>query len=231
MAEFLNENFYSKIYPDIERVTDREKQLAGIDLVLPDGTKVDEKCMFYPIGQKSTGVKPYNTFAFECSFKTRDKGRVTGWFLDPEKETEAYMLCWIHDCKTAKNPTKEDFLEVEVALIDRDELYYELFVHRLSKEKIKLDSDRILEIADWDEEELTEDEIHGRFKSIGFCSKYHYKKYGQDRTNAYYVHSKQLAEEPINLILSKDVLMSLPSTKHWIVTPGATTELKKVKAA
>lgn len=224
MAKFLTEYFYNKLYPGTKRITEKKEQLAGIDIILPDGSKVDEKCMFYPIGQKSKNIRPYNTFAFECSFKRYTGKRITGWFLDKEKETEYYLLCWIHDCKVTSNPTKNDFLEVEIAMINRAELQNELASHKLSLNKIQKDSEHIRNISRVTSI-LNKDELNGRFKTRRYCSDYHYYKNGKDYTDAYYVYSKQLAEEPMNLILSKELLLSLPSTKHWFVTPNYISEV------
>jgi len=79
---------YRELGFDFRRETKRDKQLAGIDLVLSHRGQeyyVDEKAATHYVN------RPLKTFAFELNFRSYGQLR-PGWLFDEHKETTHYFL-------------------------------------------------------------------------------------------------------------------------------------------
>lgn len=116
---FLDENYYPSQFKSFERISERELQLKGIDVIVCKDKKIklDEKA------QTDYVNEDLPTAAFEVSFLDRKGNEGIGWFKDPSKETELYLIVGIH-VKPDKvtNFTKEDINYLDFILIDRQRL-------------------------------------------------------------------------------------------------------------
>ena len=119
MAQFLDEHFYKNIgYTWIERVTDRERQVKGLDVILKRGDKVyniDEKAAI----RYTNGLK---TFALELSFLNRKGNRVDGWLIDEKKVNDYFVFVWINKIEGELIENVNSFKEVEVALVSKEKI-------------------------------------------------------------------------------------------------------------
>lgn len=86
----FNEKFYSVLIRNygcaIEEVTDKERQLKGIDVILtfPDGRK-------FNIDEKARKKSDKNTLGFELFNRGETVQNKIGWFLDENKVTDWYL--------------------------------------------------------------------------------------------------------------------------------------------
>ena len=118
VARFLDLYFYPNIRSDWKREEEREAQLLGVDVTLETDSgsiAVDEKAAVHYVN------KELPTFAFEINYYNEQGDLVGGWFLDPKKVTEWYLLIWIK-AKKEKDMGLEDILELEVMMLEREQL-------------------------------------------------------------------------------------------------------------
>lgn len=181
MAQFLDEHFYKNIgYTWIERVTDRERQVKGLDVILKRDGKVyniDEKAAI----RYTNGLK---TFALELSFLNRKGNRVDGWLIDEKKVNDYFVFVWINKIEGELIENVNSFKEVEVALV--------------SKEKIMI----YLESLGWDVDKLLikDERIRdGIDDNLGDIRK----------NGCKFSYSERLFEKPINILLPKQAYIKI----------------------
>ena len=188
MAQFLDEHFYKKIgYTWRERVTDRERQVKGLDVILKRDGKV------YNIDEKAAirYTNGLNTFALELSFLNRKGNRVDGWLIDEKKVNDYFVFVWINKIEGELIENVDSFKEVEVALV--------------SKEKIMI----YLESLGWDVDKLLikDERIRdGIDDNLGDIRK----------NGCKFSYSERLFEKPINILLPKQAYIKI-ADEHKII--------------
>lgn len=188
MAQFLDEHFYKKIgYTWRERVTDRERQVKGLDVILKRDDKV------YNIDEKAAirYTNGLNTFALELSFLNRKGNRVDGWLIDEKKVNDYFVFVWINKIEGELIENVDSFKEVEVALV--------------SKEKIMI----YLESLGWDVDKLLikDERIRdGIDDNLGDIRK----------NGCKFSYSERLFEKPINILLPKQAYIKI-ADEHKII--------------
>lgn len=188
MAQFLDEHFYKKIgYTWRERVTDRERQVKGLDVILKRDGKVyniDEKAAI----RYTNGLK---TFALELSFLNRKGDRVDGWLIDEKKINDYFVFVWINKIEGELIENVDSFKEIEVALVSKEKIMIYL-------ESLGWDVDKLL-IKD----ERIRDGIDDNLGDI--------KKNG-----CKFSYSERLFEKPINILLPKQAYIKI-ADEHSII--------------
>lgn len=188
MAQFLDEHFYKKIgYTWRERVTDRERQVKGLDVILKRDGKVyniDEKAAI----RYTNGLK---TFALELSFLNRKGNRVDGWLIDEKKVNDYFVFVWINKIEGELIENVDSFKEIEVALVSKEKIMIYL-------ESLGWDVDKLL-IKD----ERIRDGIDDNLGDI--------KKNG-----CKFSYSERLFEKPINILLPKQAYIKI-ADEHSII--------------
>lgn len=188
MAQFLDEHFYKDIgYTWRERVTDRERQVKGLDVILKRDGKV------YNIDEKAAirYTNGLNTFALELSFLNRKGNRVDGWLIDEKKVNDYFVFVWINKIEGELIENVDSFKEVEVALV--------------SKEKIMI----YLESLGWDVDKLLikDERIRdGIDDNLGDIRK----------NGCKFSYSERLFEKPINILLPKQAYIKI-ADEHKII--------------
>lgn len=188
MAQFLDEYFYKNIgYTWRERVTDRERQVKGLDVILKRDGKV------YNIDEKAAirYTNGLNTFALELSFLNRKGNRVDGWLIDEKKVNDYFVFVWINKIEGELIENVDSFKEVEVALV--------------SKEKIMI----YLESLGWDVDKLLikDERIRdGIDDNMGDIRK----------NGCKFSYSERLFEKPINILLPKQAYIKI-ADEHNII--------------
>lgn len=188
MAQFLDEHFYKKIgYTWRERVTDRERQVKGLDVILKRDGKV------YNIDEKAAirYTNGLNTFALELSFLNRKGNRVDGWLIDEKKINDYFVFVWINKIEGELIKNVDSFKEVEVALVSKEKIMIYL-------ESLGWDVDKLL-IKD----ERIRDGIDDNLGDI--------KKNG-----CKFSYSERLFEKPINILLPKQAYIKI-ADEHSII--------------
>lgn len=199
ITRFLNEKLYKMIYDDPEVVTadtvadvggelldGKTLQKNGVDIILhmPQGD------VYHDIKAQSSPKyinNPRPTYAMELltDIITRDGeniGTVDGWFTHNDL-TDYYALVWIDEAKVNERgriEKPEDIYVVEVAFVDKAALKQYLFAELL------INDDYLLREA----KEMRDRNIPKRHYSDGMTASY----------------SAQLAERPVSLVISRDLL-------------------------
>lgn len=116
VSKFIEENFYKLKTKNFSRITNKEQQIQGIDVIFDfndENYVCDEKSAVSYIN------KPLFTFAFELSFLDRSGNLHLGWLLNDKNVNNSYLICWINKAKTDNLTEISDIQEVEIALIKK----------------------------------------------------------------------------------------------------------------
>ncbi len=187
LGNFLDRFLYKKLGIEcFERHQSKDNQYLGLDVTFKrNGTMylVDEKAALHY-------TKGLNSFALELHYKMKNDQK-EGWLFDERKKTTHYLLAWpIRKEVDLKDLELNDILRVEVMLVSRQSLIQELQQqYNLTPDKIKNQVKHILREDDVSEmnEQLKEENIHHMRYSL----------------------SKQFREQPVNLVVNKEVYKSL----------------------
>lgn len=188
ISDFLDTNFY-KNTTNFNRIFDKERQIIGVDTIftLNDVEYVcDEKAAVQYIN------KYLKTFALELSFFNRGNIEMDGWLLNDTNVNNSYLFCWIDKAKTNKPTSITDILDIEIALVKKENIYDYLTKIGWNKDNLLAKTQKI---------RINESEYLGDLYDDGcrFCKSF------------------QLVERPINILLKRDTLIDLSDyTKHFI---------------
>ena len=189
VSQFLDEKFYTQT-SGFERVSDRERQIKGIDVTFTYDDKnyiCDEKAAIRYVNN------PLHTFSLELSFIGKRDDVRDGWLIDESKVNNSFLFIWIDKAKHDMLESVSDIQELEVALVDREKIIRYL-------EGLGWDIDRLLIKGEKMRED--ENEYGGNLKKHG-CK---------------FVCSRHLVEQPVNILLSRDKLKNLSDlTLKWII--------------
>lgn len=143
LADFLDTGFYPEVAETWEYTQDETRQKAGEDLVatfawLSSPKTVDEKAQSSNYWINS----PSPTFAMEIYseswFEDGDPKGSIGWFVDPDNETEYYVLVWLPDVSLFRLSREEgEYLDYQPARVI-DEMFSNL-KKRAEFDRIKTD--------------------------------------------------------------------------------------------
>lgn len=199
LARFLDENLYAKLLAEgnfcsIERMTEKEQQLQGIDVVVKTQSSVgyiDEKAQLYYIN------KDIPTFAFELQF-LKNGQVIEGWFLNDDLKTDHYLLIWpfasVTDVTMLK---KEDFIKLDALMVSKKKL-------RETLASLGFDKATLVQKA----AELRRTRTYGKVPT-GTQGIYYYAS-----------DSSKYVEAPINIVISKARLIALADARYVITKDG-----------
>lgn len=180
ISSILDEHFYTD--PNItlfERVTNKELQINGIDVLFSLNGQN------YTIDEKAAirwvGLK---TFALELSFLGRNDQVRNGWFLDKKKINNYFVLVWINKLNHKTIQDVSSINNIDVALV--------------SKEKIL----NYLSSLGWTIEKLHEKDFQIRNDN-------NVNMGDIEKNGCKFSYSKQLKEQPINILLPKETYIKL----------------------
>lgn len=185
-CEYLDDNFYNKDdVSNFERITDVNLQLLGIDTIFEINNEkflCDEK--------SAVRYRNLKTFSFELSFIGRNGEIREGWLINENLKTNSYLLFYIDKSlsdtdKDLNLYNKEDIVSSEIILLRKEDII------------------KYLESIGWTLELLRE-----KAKRIRTNPQKEYK--GDIFYNGCkFSFSENLAEKPINVLLSRDKLRKL----------------------
>lgn len=188
ISEFLDKHFYPKYVTNFERVTDKKRQCEGIDVIFDINGKR------YLCDEKNGGSRintNLRTFSLELSFIDRSGSRRTGWFLNKHNINDSYLFIWTDKADSDKPVSIDEIHNVEVALVQKAKIKEYL------KESAGLDE---LTILAMDESIVN----HPDTMSHALISENSGKrKYSINGVTV--CHSTQLYEQPLNIILPREI--------------------------
>ena len=209
LAKYMDMYFYDKLNTSYKRVTDRDLQLKGVEVIL-DSYNIDEKASLY----YSNAMIP--TFVFELDFMSGNASH-TGWFLNESLLTDYYMLIWpnVRDSyddrlkkwirKDVSEITVNDFTIVEAMLIDKKKINNEF-------ERRMLSIERLLAYV----------------KAIRLAANVEkYTKGVPLDDDIKIMLSDRLNEKPINLVVRKRLLFDI-ADKVYLISPDGFANVKKL---
>lgn len=185
ISRFLDETVYPKIGAEVERLTDQYNQLRGIDLLFTYKDIFKAK-----VDEKALTHyinKDLPTFAFELSSVQGDVTR-EGWFTNEKLETDFYMLIWLW-ANEEWDLKRENITKVQLYLVNKQDLLDYLESNGLSILDLRRKANEI------------------RLNAVdGPLEKESYKDF-------YFYLSKNLSEEPVNIVFRKELLARLATYK------------------
>lgn len=199
LAKFLDDHLYRELLKEekfafFQRVTSIAQQKQGVDVIAKTDNSVayiDEKAQLHYIN------KTLPTFAFELEF-ILDGRAMEGWFLNDDLKTTHYLLLWPNARTTdLSRLSSEDFSRVEGMMI--------------SKIKMK----RYLEEIGLDDTELRRVTKSLRQRKLSGSQESPY-----DGIKFFISPSSSYVENPINMVISKRVLMKLVDAHYNIFQHG-----------
>lgn len=194
-------------YRLVEFEMEAVRQFEGADILATpvegEEFSIEVKAAVNSAGPRNAnGVRsaPLSTFAQEITYLNEFGKLRAGWFVDPNKKTDIFAFCWFpkvsKSCEEARGASKyarlrslADVLRMDVAVIDKNTLDYillEEFVRAGYGPDLK-------KLRDWLLGEAA------RMRHDGVSN----SKIGDYRL----VFSSWLPEQPVNVLLPKDILM------------------------
>ena len=188
VAEALDELLYAIHFDEIERIDDREMQLSGVD-VLCRHPETSEAIKIDEKAATTWASREISTFAFELSFLLGNK-EVEGWFLQRERRSQTtHWLCVWPRTEGGDISDANDIVRLEAMLIHCKSV--RRWARRMASktERGLEDCMRLLRNND------TINEINWAGLRI--------------------LISRNLPEQPINLLIPKDILRALSGKMNW----------------
>lgn len=189
VSEFLEKYFYSQETTKFKRITEKGTQVFGIDTVFTfNGVqyKCDEKVAARFIN------RPLKTFSLELSFIDKMNKVVPGWFLR-KSANDSYLFVWVDEATDTEPKTINDITSVTVALVLKKDLLHYLETLGWTVEKLKRKTKRIRYEGDTN---------FGNYRTNGLTFSFSNKCFSES-------DKKILPEEPINLLLSRDIYKNI----------------------
>lgn len=181
VSQFLVENFYKKLTNSFEIVTDKNRQIKGIDSIfIIDGFE-------YVCDEKSTVRyinKNLQTFSLELSFIDRNGNLMDGWLVDNHKINNSFLFIYVDEAKQNILSCVEDIKKIEILLIKKEEIL------------------KYLENLGWTKEKLLKKAVQVRNNLEEYCGNIY-------KNHCKFVCSRQLYEQPVNVLLQRKVLRKL----------------------
>lgn len=200
---FMDRYLYARFptgssFSSIRRTKDKSEQLSGVDVefIGTDGRVyfVDEKAQLHYLNQNLP------TFAFELL--SYQKGYDTvGWLCNSKLKTDFYMLVWPFATQDSyKGITYQQFTCADCLLIQKQKLLKMLDAKGLSVEKMMADAN-----------EIRRNGKTGKILIPGVRGIYYYAS-----------QKHKYKEAPINVVISKQLLISL-AQRRYVVSPEIVT--------
>lgn len=171
---YINENGFT----NYERVTDRARQVNGIDVIFDREGKhyiCDEKAAIRYIN------KNLQTFSFELSFINRNGEVQEGWLLSDRNINNSYMCIWIDNAYPDNLPNTNSIKTIQCSLVTKESILRYLEDCKFNKRQLMHKCEKIRE---------NPYENHGNIKKYGVKFSF----------------SKQLVEKPINVLIPREKL-------------------------
>lgn len=192
VSDFLDKYFYPKYVTNFERVTDKKRQCEGIDVIF------DINGSHYLCDEKNGGSRintNLRTFSLELSFIDRAGTRRAGWLLNEHNINNSYLFIWTDAADSERPRSVSEIHKVEVALVKKSRIKsYLRETAGLDEVTILAMNESIVNNPSTMEHALISENSGKRkylINGITLC------------------HSTQLYEQPLNIILPREVYRSI----------------------
>jgi hypothetical protein len=188
VATILDKVLYPHNFSHIERVKDRKRQLSGIDVICshPD---VNGQLLIDEKAATSWANREISTFAFELSFLL-GKDEIEGWFLQKDRKTQTtHWLCVWPRTSGGQINSPDDIVSLEAMLVQCKSL--RRWARRMAgKSTTSL------------EDSMNKLRTRGDLREINWAG-------------LRVMITRHLPEQPINLLVPKEVLRSISGEMTW----------------
>lgn len=182
----------------VEWVTDKERQIAGADIILTSPELNLENAIVDIKSAVKYSNKTLGTYALELAFIDKRGDDKEGWLTDKNKNTQYYLLLYPKSQKYyTEMKTVDDIDSIEYYLVERDKILSYLGGRGYGREEIA------------DTVALMRENYDGASKNLIRES-----QYGKD--GFFFCLTGYLAEQPINIVIKRYVYDRL-STLHGFV--------------
>lgn len=209
VGKWLDDHFYNntEIFDETERVCDRARQVAGIDVVAKKGDNIlniDEKVKYYKALNTTIG-----TIGFELLRTIRDGRRSPGWFVDTQSRTTHYSLLSLYLKDRSEDPKaiSYDNIDYIVNLLVNAREIKEVFANYLST--LPFSYKELIDIV--------MNGPKGEFPDGMSYKSDEYKARLFLTKDMWITYSKTFREQPINLVVTRNLLKSLSKTSEYTV--------------
>ncbi len=191
LGQFLD-TIYKNLNLEFERVGDRSTQHRGIDLIYHHKNSIvhiDEKAQLHYLN------KNLPTFTFELSYIKENMFK-KGWLLDTKKQTDYYFLVTGIFLNGSKLRLENDIERCKITSVSRKKLITHLGQLGLTEAKLEFYDHELRKNQQFGKHVI--EEIGAKHGSLHF--------------------TEHLAEQPINLKLRLDYLLSMKIAKRLFPT-------------
>ncbi len=188
VAEYLDRHLYPEQFQSTNRVNDKERQLAGIDVICKH-SEINGELLIDEKAATSWANREIGTFAFELSFLLGDK-EIGGWFLEKDRrmDTTHWLCVWPRTLGGQIN-SREDIVSAEAMLVRCKDL------RRWARRMASKSSTSLEQCMD----ELRKT---NQFSEVNWAG-------------LRVIISRRLPEQPINLLIPKEILRSISGKMNW----------------
>lgn len=190
--DFLDKYFFNQDFEKVQWVKDKKEQTSGVDVYLTsekfklDNAKVDIKSAV----KYSTRYLP--TYALEVSFINKWGEDCQGWLVNDKLVTEYYLLLYPRSQKYYEEMQVADDIDyIEYYLVKKTDIMDFLNSRGYDKERLK-------EVSDGMREEYIQEVRKGNGDPGTL-------RWNSDSQNFYFTLSGTLAEEPVNVVIKRQV--------------------------
>ena len=188
VEKFLDKYVYlDDIFTKKERVDDKDEQIKGTDIILSMPLYKLENITVDEKAAITRWDSELKTFILELSFLNIHGDPMDGWFVDHKKTNTHYGFVWLR--ATKKDFTCDDIYQLDYALVNKNKIKEWLASYGCSVELLKRNADVIRE--------------RGYIKK-DFSRPFHLS------------YSPQFGEQPINIVVPKEVYFELSDYKVQI---------------
>lgn len=235
--EFLGKYFYKKfvdnnIIHSFYHITDTNLQHNGVDTIIITlkGVEIciDEKAAL-DYAKRDLNEDSLPTFAFEISYLNKFGILTEGWLTNPKySKTDDYLLIWlwVKSSTIIKYLQCDDILKLEVIVLPKraiqnyilnsvgGNIELEEFRRIANRQRAFMIDKRLQKVLI--EEALSNVELQ---ESEYVMGNFAFRKTKKNRMKWYLTDITKKAEQPLNIVVSKNTLIDLAKS-YWVVTPN-----------
>lgn len=204
IGQFLDAYYYPTFSTTIDRNTDKETQIHGLDITVTSSNN-----NVYTIDEKAAvkwANKQLNTFAFEVDSLDKNGKLYNGWLMTSTNDAvnDYWLLAWIDSATTTNFNNVNDVEQITVSLIKKTDLYNWLHKKHIDGKSLKAVANNLRSNFNYNNNN-TYTIINGLKVTI----------------------QPKVSEHAINILIPRKVLTSDVATYSAVVTKKGITVLRK----
>ena len=195
-ASFLDHNFYSIFGGKATRHSDTYHQYGGVDVTVGNAN-FDEKLKVHGCLNQVLGCP-----SFEIQFVDKANNIHDGWFANMDLSTDYYAYIGVSATTNdeAQLTSESQISAADVLWVKKQDVL-DFIQEYAGIEDVKADADTLRDSAQYN-----------------YCTPKLRKTYSHRKF--WLTYSTYLKEKPVNLVTTRERLVALPHTKHFIIYKG-----------